>query len=528
MRWDFPYPSQRMPVLADNLVATSQPLAAEAGLSALRRGGNAVDAAIAAAAALTVVEPTSNGIGGDLFALVWRDGQLSGLNASGRSPALLDAGAIRRAGRMPQVGWWPVTTPGAPSGWVALSERFGALSLPDTLAPAIGYARRGFLVSPQTADAWARAAKRFAGFPAFRETFLPRMRPPAAGERFSSPAHGATLEAIAETGGAAFYTGALASAMDAAARAEGGFLRAADLAAHRPMWVEPLSVPYRGRWRLHELPPNGQGLAALIALGILDRLPLSAHPADSGPHTHLQIEAMKLGFADAHRYVSDPDTADLDVKVLLEPAYLDARAALIDPSKAQDFGHGQPRPGGTVLVTAADASGTMVTLIQSNFMGVGSGVVVRGTGIALQNRGCGFSLEEGHPNAVAAGKRPYHTIIPGFLSCDGAPVAAFGVMGGVMQPQGHLQVAVRLIDQECNPQAALDAPRWRVEAGRRVSLEQGWPIETVEWLRGAGHDIAADQPKTVHFGGGQAIWRLENGGYVGGSDLRRDGLAAGF
>lgn len=514
-----------MPVLADNVVATSQPLAAQAGLSMLSRGGNAVDAAIAAAAALTVVEPTSNGLGGDLFALIWCPDGLHGLNASGRSPALLDGDAVRRAGAMPKVGWWPVTTPGAVSGWVTLSERFGALPLPAVLSPAIRYAREGFFVSPQTGAAWARAADRFAGFSSFREAFLPRMRAPRAGERFSSPAQAATLEAIAETGGAAFYTGAIAAAIDATARAEGGFLRAADLAAHRPSWVTPLSVPYRGRWRLHELPPNGQGIAALIALGILDRLPTGA--PGSGPWAHLQIESMKLGFADAHRYVSDPDFADIDVQELLSPAYLDRRAALVDPGRAQDFGHGEPQPGGTVLVTTADAAGTMVTLIQSNYMGFGSGVVVRGTGVALQNRGCGFSLDAGHPNAVAGGKRPYHTIIPGFLTCSGAPVAALGVMGGPMQPQGHLQVVSHLVDWDHNPQAALDAPRWRVEAGRAVSLEQGWSAESIDWLQDAGHALKVDCSRTVHFGGGQVIWRLEGGGYVAGSDLRRDGQAVG-
>ena len=528
MRWDFPFPSQRMPVLADNVVATSQPLAAQAGLSVLSRGGNAVDAAIAAAAALTVVEPTSNGLGGDLFALVWRSGVLHGINASGRAPALLDGDVVRRAGAMPKVGWWPVTTPGAVSGWVALSERFGTQPLSTVLAPAIRYAREGFLVSPQTASAWARAADRFAGFAAFREVFLPRMRAPRAGERFSAPSHGATLEAIAETRGAAFYTGTIAAAMDAAARAEGGFLRAADLAAHRPSWVTPLSVPYRRRWRLHELPPNGQGIAALIALGILDRLPTGGHAPGSGPWVHLQIESMKLGFADAHRYVSDPDFADIDVRTLLTPAYLDGRAALVDPGRAQDFSHGAPRPGGTVLVTAADAAGTMVTLIQSNYMGFGAGVVVRGTGVALQNRGCGFSLDAGHPNAVSGGKRPYHTIIPGFLTCEGAPVAALGVMGGPMQPQGHLQVVSHLVDQGLNPQAALDAPRWRLESGRAVSLEDGWPPAVIDWLRGAGHDLREGQPRTVHFGGGQVVWRLEDGGYVAGSDLRRDGQAVGW
>ncbi|MEL6342403.1 MAG: gamma-glutamyltransferase family protein [Myxococcota bacterium] len=519
MDWSFAFPSQRMPVLAENVVATSQPLAAQAGLMALRDGGSAVDAALAAAITLTVVEPTANGIGGDLFALVWQDGALHGLNATGRSPQSLDAAAILRAGQMPQVGWWPVTVPGAPSGWKALSDRFGRIDFPRLFTEAIRYARQGFAVSPQTAHAWAISAKRFQGFAAFAQTFMPRGRAPRVGERFACPAQAATLEQIAATGADAFYTGPLADAMVSTAMAEGGALRHADLAEHAVKIIEPLSVAYRKRWRLHELPPNGQGIAALIALGILDRLP---------PGTHAQIEAMKLGFADAHRYVADPDHLDMDPTMLLSPAYLDERAAMVRPDMAQDYGHGQPRPGGTVLVTAADSNGQMVTLIQSNYMGFGSGVVIPGTGIAMQNRGCGFSLEDGHPNRVGGGKRPYHTIIPGFLTCDGAPIAAFGVMGGLMQPQGHLQVACRMIDEDHNPQSALDAPRWRVSKGLNVRVEPGWPDDVLDDLRGKGHQITVTAKQTVHFGGGQAIWRMPSGCYIGASDLRRDGQAVGF
>ncbi|MEO1130263.1 MAG: gamma-glutamyltransferase family protein, partial [Planctomycetota bacterium] len=445
--WTLPYSSQREPVLARNIVATSQPLAAQAGLDMLRQGGNAVDAAVAAAIALTVVEPTSNGIGSDNFALIWAGGGLHGLNASGLSPAGFDRAAYDDMDAIPFYGWDGVTTPGAVSGWVALVDRFGTLPLAKLCEPAIRYARDGFLVSPQTARYWARGAKRYVGdaFKAWWDTFTIDGRVPQAGQLFRSEGHAATLEDIAATNGASFYRGALAERIDAAARDGGGALRITDLAIHEADWVRPISINYRG-WRLHEIPPNGQGLAALIMLGILRHFEVGA--VDSVESLHLQIEAMKLGFADGNRYIADPRFVDLPTSALLDDAYLRTRAAQIDRTRAQDFGHGEPKVGGTVYLTAADANGTMISLIQSNYTGFGSGMVVPGTGIALQNRGCCFTLERGHPNEAGPSKRPYHTIIPGFVTRDGArgeePVMSFGVMGGFMQPQGHAQVVIRM------------------------------------------------------------------------------------
>lgn len=524
--WDFPYPSQRMPVLARNVVATSQPLAAQAGLDMLRNGGNAVDAAVATAIALTVIEPTSNGIGSDAFALVWAGGGLHGLNASGRSPAGLSVDHFKGADAVPMLGWDPVTVPGAVSAWVALSRRFGALPLERLFQPAIEYATEGFLVAPQTAYYWGKGQARYKDFASYQQTFCPGGRAPRAGQRFVAPDHAATLKLIAETGGEAFYRGELARLIAEHAGRTGGLLTERDLAAHSPEWVRPISIDYRG-WTLHEIPPNGQGLAALLTLGILSHHRIGGLRVDSVDSLHLQIEAMKLAFADAHRYIADPGWMDVEVDALLDPAYLAARAAMIEPTRAIDPGHGTPRPGGTVYLTAADAQGGMVSYIQSNYGGFGSGIVIPGTGIALQNRGACFTLEEGHPNRVGPGKRPYHTIIPGFVTRNGEPVMSFGVMGGFMQPQGHTQVMVRLADYGQNPQAALDAPRWQVTGGLKVSVEPGFEPEVYEGLRQLGHEVTVADARTVVHGGGQAIYRLDDG-YFGASDLRRDGQAVGF
>ncbi len=522
--WALPYPSQREPVLAGNIVATSQPLAAQAGLEMLRRGGNAVDAAVAAAIALTVVEPTSNGIGSDAFALVWAGGGLHGLNASGRAPRALSVDQFAGQDSIPYVGWGGVTVPGAVSAWVQLAGRFGALPLTTLLEPAIRYAREGFLVAPQTAGYWRRGCEgRYRDLDPFQATFCP---PPAAGEQVRLPDHAATLETIAKTDGEAFYRGELARRIAAHAKDTGGLLNEADLAAHEADWVRPISIDYHG-WTLHEIPPNGQGLAALLMLGILRNHDVKSLPVDSPESLHLQIEAMKLAFADAHRYIADPAYMDVSVEQLLEPGYLAERAALIDPSRAGDPKSGTPRPGGTVYLTAADAGGTMISYIQSNYTGFGSGMVVPGTGIALQNRGCCFTLEAGHPNQAGPGKRPYHTIIPGFVTRGDEPVMSFGVMGGFMQPQGHAQVLVRLADYAQNPQAALDAPRWRVDGGMVVTLEPGFEPRVYEALREMGHEIRVARARTVAHGGGQSIYRLRDG-YFGASDLRRDGQAVGF
>jgi gamma-glutamyltranspeptidase/glutathione hydrolase len=516
-----------MPVMARNIVATSQPLAAQAGLRMLLKGGNAVDAAIAAAITLTVVEPTSNGIGSDAFGILWDGKALHGLNASGRAPKALTPERFAGLETIPLRGWDAVTVPGAVSAWVALSRRFGRLPFEALFEPAIGYARDGFMVSPITAKAWASAPKIFAGFPEFWEAFLPQGRAPQAGELFKHPAQARTLELIAASQGEAFYRGELAEAIAAHAKAGGGLLSLDDLAGHAPEWCDPLTQEYHGV-ALHELPPNGQGLAALQALGILAHHPLAELPVDSADSLHLQLEAMKLALADAYRYIADPASMEIAAQALLEPAYLAARARRIDMQRAQVFGHGTPQRGGTVYLSAADEQGMMVSFIQSNYYGFGSGIVVPGTGISLQNRGAGFVLTPGHPNRVAGGKRPFHTIIPGFVTEQGRPRLSFGVMGGPMQPQGHLQMVVRLYDYGQNPQAAADAPRWRVLDGLEVALEPGFADGVLNELAARGHRITKTTPEeSFSFGGAQLILRTDDG-YVGASDHRKDGQAVGY
>jgi gamma-glutamyltranspeptidase/glutathione hydrolase len=524
--WSVSYPSRRAPIFARNVVATSQPLATQAGIAALRAGGNAVDAALATAITLTVVEPCSNGLGSDLFAIVWDGRELIGLNASGCAPAAWTPERFAGLAAMPRAGWDTVTIPGAVSGWVALSRRFGKLPFADLFAAAIAYARDGYAVSPVVAEKWAKAVPILGDVPGFAEHFLPRGRAPAPGEVFSSTAMAATLEQIAGTKGEAFYRGALAERMIAHSRANGAAHTLADFAAHAADWVTPIALDYRG-CTVHEIPPNGQGIAALSALGILEQFDLGAQPVDSAAVQHLAIEAMKLAFADAYRYVADPRAMEVSPAQLLDRGYLAARARLIDPKRAQDFQHGTPPPAGTVYLTAADAGGMMVSLIQSNYMGFGSGIVVPGTGISLQNRGTGFSLQPGHPNLVGSGKRPFHTIIPGFATRNGEPYASFGVMGGAIQPQGHVQTLVRLIDYRQQPQAALDAPRWKVNGGLSVDYEASAPDELRSGLAALGHEFASIPDSYMDFGAGQFIIRTE-GGYVAASDPRRDGQAAGF
>ena len=524
--WSTPYPSRRQPILARNAVATSQPLAVQAGIAMLAQGGNAVDAALAAAIALTVVEPCSNGIGSDLFAIVWDGRELAGLNASGRAPAAVSPQRYAGMEQVPQRGWEAVTIPGAVSGWAALSQRYGKLPFGDLFEPAIRYARDGYLVSPVIAAKWALAAPVMPKDLGFAEHFLPRGRAPGVAEKFASPDMARTLKQIAVTRGEAFYRGELAQAMVAHARAHGAAHALADFTDHSCDWATPLSLRYQGI-DVREIPPNGQGIAAQMALGILAHFDLSALPPDSPASQHLQIEAMKLAFADVHRFVGDPRTMQVTTDALLDRDYLAARARLIDPRRAQDFGPGDPPKGGTVYLCAADASGMMVSLIQSNYMGFGSGVVVPGTGISLQNRGAGFSLEPGHPNEIGGGKRPFHTIIPGFLTDGGGPLAAFGVMGGPIQPPGHVQTLVRLLTYGMNPQAALDAPRWKVDGGLAVDLEPTAAPELRTALAALGHRLESVADSYMDFGAGQCIVRIDDG-YVAASDPRRDGQAAGF
>ncbi|MBI3156474.1 MAG: gamma-glutamyltransferase family protein [Burkholderiales bacterium] len=534
--WTNPYPTIRSPLFARNVVATSQPLAAQAGLQMLRAGGNAVDAAIAAAAAMTIVEPCSNGLGSDAFALVWDGGALAGLNASGSAPAAWtrDYFARRHGDAMPMRGWDSVTVPGAIAGWAALHARFGTLPLADLLAPAIELAERGYGVGVVTADKWARALPALQGQPGFAAAFMPRGRAPAPGERFAMPEAAATLRRIADTRGEDFYRGETAARLVAHAAAHGGAMTAADLAGYAPSWVDPIAIDFAGH-TVHEIPPNGQGIAALMALGMLRHHDLARLPVDGVDSEHLQIEAMKLAFADTYRWVADErGMTEVSAADLLDDAYLAERARRIDPARAQDFDAGSPRRasrGGTIYLAAADARGMMVSFIQSNYMGFGSGIVVPGTGVSLQNRGCGFTLDAGHPNVVAPGKRPFHTIIPGFLMRAGAPVMAFGVMGGNMQPQGHLQTLVRMLLHRQQPQAACDAPRWKVATGLDIDCEPTMAPALVEALRARGHALAPTPDATMDFGSGQFIARMSDDpddGFVAASDSRREGQAVGF
>ncbi|MDM4767467.1 gamma-glutamyltransferase family protein [Pelomonas sp. SE-A7] len=531
--WKSGYASRRSPLFARNVVATSHPLAAQAGLRMLASGGNAVDAAVAAAACMTVLEPCSNGLGSDAFAIVWDGQRLQGLDAAGVAPAAWTRAQFGDAAKAPpKRGWSSVTVPGAVSSWVALSERYGKLPFGDLMQPAIEIAERGYAVPVIVQRKWQLAAGigELVGQPGFAETFLPHGRSPAVGERFCMPGAARSLKLIAETRGEAFYRGEIAAALAAFSKATGGQLTAADLAAHQPQWVDTISQAYAGH-QLHELPPSGQGIAALIALGLLKHHDLRGLGADSVVAQHLQIEAMKLAFADTYRFVADPLAMELTAAELLDPAYLAERASLIDPRKAQDFGHGNPVRGGTIYLSAADESGMMVSFIQSNFMGFGSGLVLPGYGVSLQNRGHGFSLDPAHPNCVAPGKKPFHTIIPAMLMRDGQAQMSFGVMGGHMQPQGHLQTLVRMLDFHQHPQAACDAPRWRFNEGLSIDVEPEMPAATVQGLRALGHQIGDMHEPSLDLGAGQFIWRLGEPaveGYVAASDPRRDGAAVGF
>ncbi len=532
---DFPYASQRMPLMARNVVATSQPLAAQAGLQMLRQGGNAVDAALAAAITLTVVEPTSNGIGSDGYAIVWDGTQMHGLNASGRSPQGWTADYFAKkypgATTVPMRGWDSVTVPGAVSQWVELSKKFGKLPFASLFEAAIHYARDGHHVSPITAHSWARQAEMLKGQPDFVRDFTPGGWAPRAGEKWILSGQAATLEEIAATHGESFYRGALAEKIAAHARANGGVMATADLAAHRADWVGTIHMDYHDV-RLHEIPPNGQGLAALLCLGILENFDLKSLKVDSLASVHLQLEAMKLAFADAHRYIADADFMDVPVSALLDKGYLKQRAALIDLKRASTPLFGTPKHGGTVYLSTADAGGMMVSLIQSNYMGFGAGVVVPGTGISLQNRGHGFVLKDGHPNQVGPGKRPFQTIIPGFLTDrHNQPLMSFGVMGGKMQPQGHVQMVTRICDYGQNPQTASDAPRWIVNADGTIGLEDALKASIGAGLEAMGHKLASAESVNFAFGGAQLIWRLDEGGeiaYCAGSDHRKDGGAVGY
>lgn len=527
------YPSKRNVIYAKNgMVATSQPLAAQAGLDILKKGGNAVDAAIATAACLTVVEPTSNGIGGDAFALVWMKEKLYGLDSSGPAPKNISIEELKKLGyeKMPKFGWIPVTVPGAPAAWVELSKRFGNLSLKEVLQPAIDYARNGYPISPTLGKFWKRAFEIYKNnltseeFDSWFETFAPKGRAPEVGEIWSSSDHADTLEKIGETFGRAFYSGEIADKIVESSNKYGGYLTKDDLEAFRPVWVDPISVNYRG-YDVWEIPPNGQGIVALMALNILKNFEFNER--DTVSTYHKQLEAMKLAFACGKEYVTDRSHMKVTAEELLSEKYGKERHAEITETACMPY-PGKPNSGGTVYLATADGEGNMVSFIQSNYMGFGSGIVVPGTGISMQNRGHDFSLNEKDANALVGGKKTYHTIIPGFLTKNNKAVGPFGVMGGYMQPQGHVQVIMNSIDFHLNPQEALDAPRWQWMEGKTIEIEPDFSKEIAEELITKGHNIVFAKD-TGGFGRGQIIWKDEESGVlIGGTESRTDGCIASW
>lgn len=524
----YKYPSRRNLVCSSRgMVATSQPLAAQAGLRVLKSGGNAVDAAVATAASLTVLEPTSNGIGGDAFAQVWFDGELYGLNGSGPAPEGISVDALKKEGleEMPRFGWEPVTVPGAPAAWRELTGRFGELTLEDNLKPAIEYAETGYPIQPTLGKNWRRAYAVFSDldgeeFESWAETFAPEGGAPEVGDIWSSPDHADTLKSVASTDAKAFYEGRLAQEIAGFSKDTGGYIRKRDLASYSPDWVDPMNVNYRD-YEVWELPPNGQGLVALMALNILREI--DREEGKEAETYHEEIEALKLAFVDGKKYITDPDYMEQDPAEFLTPQYGRNRGEQIS-SRAGEFEPGRLGEEGTVYLATADGDGNMVSFIQSNYAGFGSGIVVPGTGIALQNRGNLFTLKEGDYNKLEGGKRSYHTIIPGFLTKGGSPVGPFGVMGGYMQPQGHLQVLTRIIDRGLNPQAALDAPRWRWIEGKKLEVENSFPDHLIGELERKDHGISvtADSGK---FGRGQFIWK-DGETFFGATEPRTDGHVA--
>lgn len=526
------YPSRRsLQYARRGMVCTSHPLAAEAGLSILRQGGNAVDAAVAAAACLTVLEPVSNGLGSDCFAIVHTGGRLYGLNGSGPSPGLLTLEALQRQGlaAMPETGWLPVMVPGAPGAWAALAKRFGRLPLTQLLAPAADYAEEGYPVSPIIAELWERAVRLALARPLGPESaewlrlFAPEGRAPRAGEIWRSPGHAATLRELGETGCESLYRGRLAETIDAFSKETGGTLRAEDLAGYQPEWVEPIRLDYRG-YTVWELPPNGHGLTALMALQLFEGFsPAGRYDALT---LHRQIESMKLALSDGMRYIADPRFMKARVEELLSPAYAARRRAQIG-GQALLPEAGDPFCGGTVYLCTADSDGNMVSLIQSSYLDFGAHIALPGTGIALGNRGCNFSLDPARENCVGPRKRSYHTIIPGFLSKDGRALGPFGVMGCFMQPQGHLQLLSSLIDFHMNPQEALDAPRWQWVKGRQIMVEPAFPEGPLQQLQEWGHEISV-APDPLSFGRGQCILREESGVLAGATEPRADGAVAAW
>ncbi|UTW45348.1 gamma-glutamyltransferase [bacterium SCSIO 12696] len=537
-------------IARQGIVATSQPLATQVGLDILKQGGNAIDAAIAANAALGLMEPTGCGIGGDLYAIVWsaKDKKLYGLNASGRSPLGLSyqqlQSELKQLGRsdLPPYGMLPISVPGAVDGWFQLHDKLGGLPMSEILQPAIDYAEQGFPVSELIAHYWQLSVPRLQDQPgAFKQTFTIDGSAPKTGQLFRNPDLANTYRLLAKQGRDAFYSGEIADKIHRFMRDNGGYLRKVDLQKHRSDWVQPMSVNYRG-YDVWELPPNGQGIAALQMLNILESYDLSAMGHNSPELLHLMIEAKKLAFEDRAKFYADTDFNDLPLKGLLSKAYAAERRQLIGERAAKRVDAGNPNlyQGDTIYLATADAQGNMVSLIQSNYRGMGSGVVVPGLGFGFQDRGQLFSMDPEHANAYEPGKRPFHTIIPAFVTRNGKPVISFGLMGGGMQPQGHVQVLVNMIDFGMNLQEAGDAARWQhfgsteptestkayLTSGGEVALESGVPYQTIRALMEKGHKIVYDRGG---YGGYQAIrYDESNGVYYGASESRKDGQAAGY
>lgn len=523
-----PYASNRFCITARNgMVATGSALASSAGLEILKAGGNAVDAAVATAAALTVVEPTANGLGSDSFAIIWMKGKLYGMNASGYSPKNISAEDVRRRcpdGKMPAYGWIPVMVPGAVRSWASLIERFGNLTLAEVLAPAIRYAEEGYPLSPVLAHMWERAVKiytkRFGNDPVYAEwfrTFTKNGESYKFADIVRLPDHARALRLIAQTNAEAFYDGEIAEQFCAQSARDGGYFCREDLSSYQVKWTAPISVNYRG-YDVWEIPPNGQGITALMALNILKESEFGQKECTESYHR--QLEAMKMAFADAKKYITDADHMKVDYHHFLDPEYGRRRAAEITAEAHVPQFSDVPKSG-TVYLCTADRFGNMVSYIQSNYMGFGSGIVLEGYGVALQNRGADFSLNEEDVNVLAPHKKSYHTIIPGFLTKDGKAVGPFGVMGGYMQPQGHVQTVMNFVDFGLNPQMALDAPRWQWLEGNKVIVEPGMKPEIVWDLKRRGHEISI-APDRLSFGRGEMIIRTPEGVLIGGTESRTD------
>ena len=536
-----PFATRSEVIAPHAMAATSQPLATQIALDIMKKGGNAIDAAIAANAALGLMEPISCGMGGDLFAIVWsaEDQQLFGLNASGRSPYDLKLSYFKENGyeHIPEFGPLPVSVPGCVSGWFSLHEKFGSMTMEEILEPTIAYARDGFPLSEVIAAGWQGNARALAEYPNIADIYMPGGQPPKKGEMFKNPYLANTLEKISKGGRDAFYKGDIARTIGEFIKEQGGFLSYRDLAEHTDTWVEPVATNYRG-YDVYELPPNGQGIAALQILNILEGYDLSSMEFDSPEYVHLFVEAKKLAYEDRARYYADPDFNDIPVDELISKAYADERRKLINPERStRDYPAGELERGNTIYMTVADEAGNMVSLIQSNYLGMGSGMAPPGLGFVLQDRGALFSLQEGHLNVYEPHKRPFHTIIPAFVMKDGKPFMSFGVMGGAMQPQGHVQILVNMIDFGMNLQEAGDAPRIYhhgssqptgqvMTDGGIVSLESGFSAQTVQKLIRMGHTL---QPTLGAYGGYQAImYDVEQGVYYGASESRKDGQAAGY